>query len=159
MSWIPDSNRDTWSHRHGKGNPLQGLFENFVSKITVLWDVMLSSLVAMHAVTFRTIANFMGSAVIVSTFLIHNNRNINAVNLLMAYFTTLSVVQAIRCEIILWDVNRLLGNVMLNELPWRQTLDKQPDAKLRKNRTRLCSPLLGNGSVNRHSRRRNGVTQ
>jgi hypothetical protein len=41
-----------------------------------------------------------------------------------------------------WHVNPLLGNEMLNELPRRQTLDKQSVAKLRNSGTRLCNPLL-----------------
>jgi hypothetical protein len=41
----------------------------------------------------------------------------------------------------------LLGNEILNELPWRQALGKQSVAKLRNNRTAvLRNPFLSNGS-------------
>jgi hypothetical protein len=58
---------------------------------------------------------------------------------------------------ILWYVNLLLRNEMLNKLPRSQTLDKQSVAGLRNNRTVLCNPFLGNGSVNRLPRRHNEV--
>jgi hypothetical protein len=44
---------------------------------------------------------------------------------------------------------RLLGNEILDELPWRQALGKQSVAKLHNSRTAvLRNPFLGNGSIN-----------
>jgi hypothetical protein len=52
-------------------------------------------------------------------------------------------------EGVMWHVNPLLGKELLNELPWRQALDKQLVFKLRNNGMVLSNPFLSNGTVNR----------
>jgi hypothetical protein len=74
-----------------------------------------------------------------------SNSSCNSIGITI--WTTVPDFYASTIRKILWHVNPLLGNELLNEFLWTQILGKHSVARLRNDRTVLHNPFLGDSLV------------